>query len=63
MSIGWIMFWKALILSLWAAFKDHREKQKAREVDPVLIARFNQEWTRRCSQQPLMLTDKRTEVL
>ncbi len=63
MSIGWIMFWKALILSLWAAYKEHREKKKAREVDPALVARFNEEWSRRSAKQPLLLTDKRTEVL
>lgn len=63
MSIGWIMFWKAFILALWAAFKEHREKKKAEAVDVELLARFNDEWNRRSAKQPLMLTDRRTDVL
>lgn len=55
MSIGWIMFWKALILTLWSEFQEFRKKRKDRGVDPSLVAAFKEEWDRRRAKQPLAL--------
>ena len=64
MSIGWIMFWKALILALIGSFQEHREKKKqAKKESDELLARFNEEWDRRSAEQPLLLTDRRSETL
>lgn len=58
MSIFWIMFWKALILSLYAQYKDKKEQTG---VDP-LLAVFNREWSKRRASQPLLLTDQRAKL-
>jgi len=55
MSIGWIMFFKALILGVWSEIKDVREKRKERGVDPSLVAALKEEWDRRRAKQPLAL--------
>lgn len=59
MSIGWIMFWKAVVLTLWASFKEARENK----VDKELLRRFQEEWDRRRAKRPLMLTDQRSKLL
>ena len=63
LSIGWVMFWKALILAGWAELKDYRETQKERGVDPSLLAAFQREWDRRRAKQPLTLPDLRARPL
>ncbi len=55
MSIGWIMFFKALILGIWSEIKDVREKRKERGVDPSLVSALKEEWDRRRAKQPLAL--------
>lgn len=55
MSIGWIIFWKSLILTLWSEFGEFRQRRKNRGVDPSLVAAFKEEWDRRRAKQPLAL--------
>lgn len=63
LSIGWIIFGKALVLATWAEIKDVREARKERGVDPSLVAAFKEEWERRCAKQPRMLPDLRARPL
>lgn len=62
MSIGWIIFWKALILGVWSEIKEIREKRKERGVNPSLALAFKEEWDRRRAKQPLALTYRPTEL-
>ena len=59
MSIFWIMFWKAVVLSCWASFQEAREKRKF----SGLLVRFQHEWDRRRAKQPLALTYRGTDPL
>lgn len=52
MSIGWIIFWKSLILTLWSEFQEFRQKRKDLGVSPSLVAAFQEEWNRRRAKQP-----------
>lgn len=61
MSIGWIIFWKALILGAWSEIQEIREKRKERGVSPSLVLAFKEEWDRRRAKQPLALTYRRSE--
>lgn len=63
MSIGWLMFWKALVLSLWGAVEIAWETFQKRKADKALVGRFQQEWDRRRAKQPLALADLRTDHL
>lgn len=63
LSIGWIMFWKAVVLSAWATYQEIRDERRRKGVDPILIAIFNHEWQRRRAKQPLALTDRTTSSL
>lgn len=51
LSIGWVIFWKCVILCAWAEFQEAREKRKFR----ILLARFQAEWNRRRAKHPLAL--------
>lgn len=50
-NIFWIMFWKAVVLSVWAVFQEAREKRKFSR----LTSLFNSEWDKRRAKQPLKL--------
>ena len=53
LSIGWIMFGKAVVISLWVLIfgdKDEDAEWKG------LLAKFKAEWDRRRAKQPLALT-------
>lgn len=63
LSIGWVMFWKAIVLSVWATFQELRDARKARGVDPRLVVAFQEEWQRRRAKQPLALTYRPAEGL
>ena len=43
LSIGWVVFWKCVIVCAWSEFQDAR----ARGDFARLLARFQQEWDRR----------------
>lgn len=58
-NVGEVMFWKALILSGWAAFQEARERGKFN----ALVIRFQHEWDRRRAKQPLALVDRSSERL
>lgn len=57
MSIGWVMFFKALALWLWADFCDWRQRRKKRTEAALLY----EEWQRATAKQPRALTDQRTK--
>lgn len=63
MDIGTVIFFKALVLAGWAGYKEVRDarKAKAEGFDPELVSAVKDEWDRRCSRQPRMLTDNRPE--
>lgn len=48
LSIGWVIFWKCVIVCAWAEFQDAREAK----VDKRLLAAFQREWDRRRAKQP-----------
>lgn len=62
-NIGEVIFWKAVVLSGWAAFQEAREARLHDRVWQALVARFQHEWDRRRAKQPLALTDLRAERL
>lgn len=51
MSIGWVIFWKSVILTAWASYQEFREKH----ADATLLAAFQAEWDRRRAKHPLRL--------
>ena len=62
-NLFWVMFWKGVVLTLWAIGEDALEARKKRkaeqsERDALLLA-FQQEWDRRRAKQPLILIDGR----
>jgi hypothetical protein len=57
-----VMFVKAVILSFWVAYKEAREAGMIDRAWQSLVARFQSEWDRRRAQQPLVLTDQRTDL-
>lgn len=63
MSIGWVIFFKAIVLAVWAEYKDMRERRKERGVNPALLAAFKEEWDRRRAKQPLALPDLTSDPL
>lgn len=63
MSIGWVMFWKALILAVWSSYKDFRQDRKDKGFSPSLVLYCKERWDRRCAEQPRLLTDQRSRVL
>lgn len=63
LSIGWVMFWKAVVLTAWATYQEIRDERRRKGVDPILVAIFNHEWQRRRAKQPLALTDRTAEPL
>ena len=66
LSIGWVIFWKALILTAWATFQEVREERRAKgeaELWDALKARFQSEWQRRCAEKPRLLTHLPAEHL
>ena len=59
LSIGWVIFWKAVILSGWATFQEVRDERRRKgdaELWAALKARFEREWNRRCAEKPRALT-------
>ena len=56
LSIGWVMFWKAVVLTFWATIQEIREAKREKGIDPSLLAAFKREWDRRRAKQPLALT-------
>lgn len=60
--LGQVMFFKSLILAFWIAFKEAREAGHIDRAWQSLVARFKREWDRRRAEQPLMLTDQRTDL-
>lgn len=62
-NIGEVIFYKALVLSAWAAFKEVRERRKASGFTPASIAVAQRYWNARCAKQPRLLTDERPHVL
>lgn len=63
LSIGWVMFWKAVVLTAWTTYQEIRDERRRKGVDPLLVAIFNQEWQRRRAKQPLALTDRTAGTL
>lgn len=49
MSIGWIIFWKCIVLAIWGTFQDWREKQR----DTLRAKLFYEEWRRRSAKHAL----------
>jgi hypothetical protein len=63
LSIGWVIFGKALVLATWAEIQDVRTARKERGVDPSLLLAFKEEWERRCAKHPRALPDLRPRPL
>lgn len=61
LSIGWVMFWKAVVLTAWATYQEIRDERRRKGVEPWLVVAFNKEWQRRRAKQPLALPDRSTE--
>ena len=57
MSIGWIIFWKCVVLTAWETAKELRAKRR----DRLRADLFYQEWRRRTAKHPLALPDLRAE--
>jgi hypothetical protein len=62
MDIFWIMFWKSVVLALWACGEGYFESRRARSDWDKLLARFKHEWDRRCAEKPLLLPDLRSRL-
>ena len=54
-NIGEVIFWKAVILTGWAAFQEAREARLHDRAWQALVARFQREWDHRRAKQPLQL--------
>lgn len=64
LSIGWVVFWKALILAAWASYTEERDRRKARRLPPIskaMLVAFEKEWQRRRAKQPLLLVHRFTD--
>lgn len=49
MSIGWVIFWKCVILAIWGELKDWREQRR----DTLRGKLFYEEWRRRSAKHAL----------
>lgn len=63
LSIGWVIFWKALILAVWGDIQEMREAKREGRRSDAFGSILYEEWKRRTAKQPLALTDARSDPL
>jgi hypothetical protein len=61
LSIGWVIFWKCVVLWVWADIQDFRKARKEGTKPEGIGVLLYEEWKRRTAKQPPALLDLRSE--
>lgn len=61
MSIGWIMFWKAVVVAVWIAVLERYRAYKARRRVSGIVMQYDAR--RGCYYDPLERTEKRLKTV